>query len=205
VADLFVVEVTRNYCDYATQSVGVHMQYCRFRHIIQTVKRGLDLLELDAITHVLYLIVLSTFDVQLAIGGIQSDDPRGLAYVASGRGIDVYSLEPPNLSGVVKYVSYEADRTIGLTYVDPAELPVRGVAVELRDANDTVIATTNTTGTGYYSFVAPKNITATIVVKAALGDPKQPNVTVRDNQHAACPAADPDSVRRAGRPVRAVA
>jgi len=126
------------------------------------------------------------------IGGIQSDDPRGLAYVASGRGIDVYSLEPPNLSGVVKYVSYEADRTIGLTYVDPAELPVRGVAVELRDANDTVIATTNTTGTGYYSFVAPKNITATIVVKAALGDPKQPNVTVRDNQHAACPAADPD-------------
>ena len=124
------------------------------------------------------------------IGGLQSDDARGLAYIAHARGIDVLSADPPNLSGVIKYTSYEADRTVGLTYDDEKQLPARGVVVELRDAADNVIERTNTTDGGYYSFVAPHNSVVTIAVKAALGDPKQPHVAVYNTAPTACPATD---------------
>ncbi len=86
--------------------------------------------------------------------------------------------------------SYEADRTVGLTYDDEKQLPARGVVVELRDAADNVIERTNTTDGGYYSFVAPHNSVVTIAVKAALGDPKQPHVAVYNTAPTACPATD---------------
>ena len=128
------------------------------------------------------------------IGGMESDDARGLAYIAHARGIDVLSVDPPNLSGVIKYESYDAVKNLGLDYAHKKNLPVRGAVVELRDSTDTVIASTNTNDAGYYSFAAPRNSALTIAVKAALGDPKHPRVEVRDNENNICliHSTDPD-------------
>ena len=73
-ADLFVVEIAGDYGDDATQSVPVRVQHRCFGNIIQTVKRSLDLFELDAIAHVLDLIVLASLDIQLAVVRIQSHE-----------------------------------------------------------------------------------------------------------------------------------
>src|SRR5215510_1707992 len=81
-ANLFVIEVVRggNNRDDTTQSAGVRMQYRCFGNIIKTVKRCLDLFELDAIAHVLDLVVLPSLDVELAIGRIQSHEIAGAVH-----------------------------------------------------------------------------------------------------------------------------
>src|ERR1051326_3720937 len=74
--DLFVIEILRrgDNCDEAAQSTGIRVQHCCFGNVIEAVKRGLDLFELDAIAHVLNLIVPAPFDVELAVFGIKSHE-----------------------------------------------------------------------------------------------------------------------------------
>jgi len=87
----------------------------------------------------------------------------------------------PMLSGVVTYTYYSLDQTSGINYTSPTEKPIRGAVVELRNSSGTVLASQNTTATGGYSFSAPANSAVRIVVKAALGSPDAPHVTVVDN------------------------
>ncbi len=85
------------------------------------------------------------------------------------------------LSGTVTYTYYGVNQTTGIAYSSPTEKPIRGAVVALHNSSGTVLATTNTTQTGAYSFSAPANSTVRVVVKAALGSPDAPRVTVVDN------------------------
>lgn len=85
------------------------------------------------------------------------------------------------LSGTVTYTYYSVNQTTGIVYNSPTEKPIRGAVVALQNSSGTVLATTNTSQTGSYSFSAPANSTVKVVVKAALGSPDSPRVTVVDN------------------------
>lgn len=85
------------------------------------------------------------------------------------------------LSGTVTYTHYSVNQTAGIDYSSPSEQPIRGAVVALQNSSGNVLASTNTTQAGNYSFSAPTNSTVRVVVKAALGSPASPRVTVVDN------------------------
>jgi hypothetical protein len=85
------------------------------------------------------------------------------------------------LTGTVTYTNYSVNQTTGIDYSSPTEKPIREAVAVLQNPSGTVLATTNTTQTGGYSFSAPANSTVRVVVKAALGSPALPRVTVVDN------------------------
>src|SRR5215813_10732885 len=60
-------DAARDYSDYSTKSIHAGMQHGCFRNIIQAIQRGLNLLKLDPVAHVFYLIVLAPLDVQVAM------------------------------------------------------------------------------------------------------------------------------------------
>ena len=118
------------------------------------------------------LLVLLTAALGLSTGLISCGGGGGGGSSDTGSSV--------TLSGTVTYTYYSATET-GIAYNSPIEKPIRGAVVALQNSSGTVLATTNTSQTGTYSFSAPANSTVRVVVKAALGLPNSPRVTVVDN------------------------
>jgi hypothetical protein len=110
----------------------------------------------------------------------------------SGGGDGGDSTAPPaptsGVSGVVSFerVPFESAGT-GLDYSGTFEAPARGVVVELLDADQNVLATTETDGQGRYEFDAPQNTEVRVRARARLrhastgaGDPGW-DVEIRNN------------------------
>ena len=134
------------------------------------------------------------------VNGIAVDQTRGLAFVAFHKGIDIITTEAPNLTGTITYARYPVD-LLNTNPASPQEYinysrgfikPVRGAVVELYDSANHLIARTNTTPAGHYSFHAPQNSVVTVVVRAELGPPTSPRVIVRDSSVTSCSSGVPN-------------
>ncbi len=115
---------------------------------------------------------------------VRLDKDRPYFYVGTSKGLDVYGLGPPNLTGVATFTYFKADQVLGLDYANPEKRPIRGAIVELRTAAGGLLQTTNTNATGYYSFDAPQATLLEVRIKAALGLPNNIHVDVIDNTSA---------------------
>ncbi len=84
------------------------------------------------------------------------------------------------VSGLVTYTHYKTTQN-GIDYDNPTEKPIRGAIAELRNSSGAVLQSGNTSARGTYSFSAPANTALSVVIKAALGTPGTPRLTVVDN------------------------
>ncbi|MEO8678604.1 MAG: PKD domain-containing protein [Vicinamibacterales bacterium] len=115
-----------------------------------------------------------------AVYTVRVDTETRHIYVGTEKGLEVFRLERPGLSGVATFTYFPVDATGGIDFAQPEERPIRGAIVELQSGAG-VIATTNTDDHGYYSFDASPGATVEVVVKAALGTPGLETVEVIDN------------------------
>ena len=129
---------------------------------------------------------------------VRFDPERMNFYVGTEKGLEVYGFGAPNLRGTARYTyipvnpDNEGGRKVGLDYDNSSERPIRGAIVELRNAAGSLLQTTTTDDTGYYSFDAPPGAQVEVVVKAALGTPNNIHFDVIDNVvHEAQPDAIP--------------
>jgi hypothetical protein len=123
---------------------------------------------------------------------VKVDPNTGDVYVATAvdsipktGALEVWKMggQLPNLTGYASYTFYEAKPALGLDWDNPKQLPIRGAPVELVEdtPEETVVAKTNTDGTGHFAFIgAPENKNLKIRISAALGNPSGPRVRVVD-------------------------
>jgi len=78
-------------------------------------------------------------------------------------------------------VPISASAPVGLDYVNASPQSIRGAVIEARNLAGVTLSSSNTAVDGTYTLSAPANSTVVIVVKAALGSPAAPELTVVDN------------------------
>jgi len=128
------------------------------------------------------IVWTASYPATSTIKCLRSDEARGLVYVGTSGGLDVYRLDGKNLYGIAKYIRYNVKAPLGLDFDNPVPLPIRGAIVELQNSAGVAIDKTNTNDSGFYTFMAPLNQDLKVVVKAATGDPAKanPHLSVKD-------------------------
>ena len=98
--------------------------------------------------------------------------------------VNITGVATPNsvtVSGIFAFdlVPFSDNRGAGLDYSKTVASPGRGITIQARDANDTVIATTATDGEGRYSFELAPNTDVRIFVIAQMKSTEGPQWDVR--------------------------
>ena len=126
------------------------------------------------------------------LSAVRIDKERHHLYVGTNRGVEVYALGAPNLTGTATFTNFPMI-VAGLDYANPQVRPIRGAIVELRTSAGALLQATNTDATGYYSFDAPQGTRVQVFVRAELGRPDHVHADVINNI-----AAEPTGVHANG-------
>ena len=129
----------------------------------------------------LWLVPISVLLLAACGGGGGGGNDNDSDQLAAPKVTTKVPVAPVTLTGRATYTYYSVEPTIGIDYDRPVELPVRGAVVELHSADGVVIDRANTSNDGLYQFQVTGQSDVEVVVKAALGAPRNPDTKVVDN------------------------
>ena len=134
----------------------------------------------------------TSYPADTTVNAVKTDPTTGQYYVGTNKGLEIWTLGPPNLTGQATYTYYGLNPGSGLDFDHPEQRPIRGAPVELiEDAlPNNVVASTTTDEIGRFVFFnAPQGRDLRIRVSAALGTTTNNRVRVIDKQSCGAAAA----------------
>ena len=108
-------------------------------------------------------------------------DDRGYVFAGTEKGLQLISIDVPNIRGRAVYTHIPIDPLKGLDYDNADDRPIRNAVVQILDTGGRTIYAGVTSDDGYYAFTAPPGTQVWVQVMAAMMQGARRSVEVLNN------------------------